>query len=219
MCPNSCMAYTGPFSDLEACSFCQSPYYDLTTGKLQEFHMILIDSAQKMCTRQKRTDEILADINANDSIYFPLKICDFHDGTAYPKAVQDGCIGSDDMLLMFSIDGTQLYQMKKSDCWIYIWVVLDYAADEQYTKAHIYPGGTIPGPNKLKHLNLFLFPGIHHLSAIQKEGLQVWDAYKHHQFISQPFFKLGAADGPTMRQMIFRQVHVDGITRSVIIQQ
>lgn len=37
MCINSCHAFTGPFEDLEACSICQEPWYDLKelarTGK------------------------------------------------------------------------------------------------------------------------------------------------------------------------------------------
>ena len=36
-----------------------------------------------------------------------------------------GDLTSDDTLLMLLIDGAQLYQSKQSDCWIYIWVLLD----------------------------------------------------------------------------------------------
>ena len=38
----------------------------------------------------------------------------------YITAIVDGRIKSDDMCLMFSIDGAQLYTLKASDCWIYI---------------------------------------------------------------------------------------------------
>lgn len=40
----------------------------------------------------------------------------------------------------------------------------------------VLPGGFIPGPNKSKIVDFFLFPGLHHLSALQWEGLCVWNA-------------------------------------------
>ena len=35
-------------------------------------------------------------------------------------------INCTDMILMLSIDGAQLYAHKASDCWIYIWIILDH---------------------------------------------------------------------------------------------
>ncbi|KAJ7130450.1 hypothetical protein C8R44DRAFT_591631, partial [Mycena epipterygia] len=43
MCPNSCLAYTGPFEHLEACKFCNEPRWDKDSrGKVarQEFYTI-----------------------------------------------------------------------------------------------------------------------------------------------------------------------------------
>ena len=36
---------------------------------------------------------------------------------------EDGHIKEDNIVLMFSIDGAQLYAKKVSACWIYIWVL------------------------------------------------------------------------------------------------
>jgi hypothetical protein len=91
-------------------------------------------------------------------------------------AFQDGCIGEDDIVLMFSIDGTQLYTKKLSACWIYIWVLLNLAPDRRYKKKHIFIRGFIPGPNNPKNMDSFLFPELQHLAALQREGLVVWDA-------------------------------------------
>jgi hypothetical protein len=51
------------------------------------------------------------------------------------------------------MDGTQLYAHKASDCWIYIWVIMDLSPDEHYKKRHVLPGGFIPSPNKPKIIN------------------------------------------------------------------
>ena len=78
---------------------------------------------------------------------------------------------------MFSIDGVQLYKSKKSNVWIYIWILLDLAPDKWYKIWNILPGSVIPGPEMPGNLDLFLFPGLAHLSALQKEGLPIWDAH------------------------------------------
>jgi hypothetical protein len=44
---------------------------------------------------------------------------------------------------------------------------MDLSPDEHYKKRHVLSGGFIPGPNKPKIIDLFLFPGLHHLSALQ----------------------------------------------------
>jgi hypothetical protein len=54
---------------------------------------------------------------------------DVYYSSDYLAAVTCGDITSDDMVLMFSIDGAQLYQMKVSDCWISIWIVVDHSPD------------------------------------------------------------------------------------------
>ena len=77
---------------------------------------------------------------------------------------------------MISLDGTQLYESKESDCWIYIWVVMNHSPEKHYKKHYVLPGGFIPGPHKPKNVDSFLFPGIHHLAALQNEGLSIWDA-------------------------------------------
>ncbi|ETW75713.1 hypothetical protein HETIRDRAFT_422383 [Heterobasidion irregulare TC 32-1] len=96
---------------------------------------------------------------------------DVWDGTDFIDAVKNGLIKEYDPVVMFSIDGAQLYCNKGSDCWIYIWVILDRSPDLWYKKKYVLPGGFIPGPSKPKNLDSFIFPGMYHLSALQREGI------------------------------------------------
>ncbi|KIJ06804.1 hypothetical protein PAXINDRAFT_32296, partial [Paxillus involutus ATCC 200175] len=80
-----------------------------------------------------------------------------------------------DIVLMVSLDGAQLYEHKDSDCWMYVWIIVNLAPDQRYQKIHVCPGGFIPGPNKPKNLDSFLCVGMHHVAVLQKEGLQIWD--------------------------------------------
>ncbi|KAG2071051.1 hypothetical protein BDR04DRAFT_1017065, partial [Suillus decipiens] len=89
-----------------------------------------------------------------------------------------------------------LYQCKELDCWITIWVIFDCSPDSCYKKKHILPGVIIPGARKPQNLDSFLFPGLHHLAAIQKEGLKIWDTSHNINCLSCLFLALGTANGP-----------------------
>jgi hypothetical protein len=214
MCPNTCIAYTGPFSNLETCPKCSQPRYDpgpVSASNRQQkiaqrqFYTIPLgpqlqalwrspDSAKAMRHRSVETRAVLENLRNNGNEINTWE--DIYHGTEYLDAVRNGRIKENDMVLLMSIDGAQLYQSKESDCWIYIWVVLDLAPDLRYKKRHIFPGGFIPGPNNPENVDSFIFPGLHHLSALMKEGLMVWDSARDIVFKSDPFMHLGTADGP-----------------------
>ncbi|KZT40746.1 hypothetical protein SISSUDRAFT_1090039 [Sistotremastrum suecicum HHB10207 ss-3] len=212
MCPNSCCAYTGPLKNAQSCPHCKTSRWDpnKSTAKKkvarQKFHTILLGpqiqalyrdpgGAKAMEYRHSLTEAIRNELKATGDINFQQ---DFLSGSAYLEACAKGHIKEDDMTLMFSIDGAQLYESKQSDCWIYIWVIMENSPDKRYKKRYVLPGGFIPGPEKPKNVDSFLFPGIHHLAAIQKEGLKIWNAHKQKLVISYLFLLIVNADGPGM---------------------
>ena len=150
------------------------------------------ETAKKMFYRQTRTNE--GGTGDYDDIF---------DGEAYLKSVDDGEIKEYDTLLMFSIDGAQLYRDKKSECWIYIWILLELAPDERYKIRNILPGGIIPGPKGPEHLDSFLFPGLAHVSALQNErnGLRLWDSYHQRFAFSFLIIFLVLADAVAMAKL------------------
>jgi hypothetical protein len=208
MCLNSCIAFTGPFDTLTECPMChEARYIDETKKPRREFHTIPIgpqlqalwrtkEGAQKIRHRRERTAAIMAQMEENGG-HIPV-YDDLYLGSDYIAAVTRGDISPDDMVLILSIDGAQLYQNKLSDCWISIWIIADHSPDFRYKKKHVLPGTFIPGPNKPKHPDSFLFPGLHHLAALQKEGLKIWDASEDRVFKSFPYLLLATADGPGM---------------------
>ncbi|KIO08757.1 hypothetical protein M404DRAFT_22611 [Pisolithus tinctorius Marx 270] len=213
MCINSCATYVGPLSNLEICPECSEPHYDQvklhrSNGRIKHpcaiFHTIPItpqlqslwqhpESAQKMRYRHKRTQQIFQELQKNDGLVDTYD--DVFCGYSYLDAVANNRIQRDDTLLMISIDGTQLYDSKESDCWIYIWIILELSPNNCYKKKHVLPGVIIPGPKKPKIIDSFLFPGLHHLSAVQREGLHIWDASQDRNFTSHLFLFLACADG------------------------
>lgn len=214
MCINSCIGFTGPFSDHTHCPTCgESRYEPLTSNRDQptprkQFHTIPIalqlqalwrskESATRMRYRQEYTEKVLSELEKNSGSRTSA-FHDFFDGADYLEAVIDQRIKSTDMVLLLSMDGAQLYRNKASECWMYIWIIFDHSPQYRYKKRHILPGGFIPGPNKPKNLDSFLFTGLYHLASIQNDGLHIWDALHDKVFVSQPFLALATADGPGM---------------------
>jgi hypothetical protein len=221
MCVNSCIAYTGPFSELSTCPVCSESRYDqyhleASSGKdkipQQEFHTIPIgsqlqalyrepDSATRAHYLREEMARILSEIEEHGTV---LEYSDVLHGTDLIEAHQHGRIAEDDIVLMFSIDGAQLYAKKASACWIYIWVLLNLSPDRRYKKKHVFIGGFIPGPNNPKNIDSFLFPGLHHVRGLQREGLKIWDAALQREVHSNIFLALLTADGPGM-------MHITGL--------
>jgi hypothetical protein len=124
---------------------------------------------------QDKRSRILSVINLEENGCLD-KYSDILHGSDLIEAFCNSHVTENNIVLMLSVDSAQLYAKKASACWIYIWVLFNLAPNRQYKKKHIFIGGFIPRPNNPKNLNLFLFPSLAYLSAIQKEGLHLWDS-------------------------------------------
>ena len=193
MCPQTCVGYTGPLEDLESCPKCglsrwSQEKLQLSNGCVKvaarQFTTIPLapqlqaryrhpESARDMAYLYERSQSILADLKVTGEIPVYDNIVM---GWDFLHAVVDGHVKEKDIVIMISMNSAQLYQSKESDCWIYIWILLNLSPDKRYKKINVLPGGFIPGPNKPQNVDSFLFPGLHHLSALQREGLAIWDS-------------------------------------------
>jgi hypothetical protein len=85
---------------------------------------------------------------------------------------------------------------------MYIYVIHDLPPDLRYMKDFVIPGGFIPGPKKPKSIDSFIFPALYHLSALQQEGLHIYDSStKQHIKNAIPFLAFATADSPGMASM------------------
>ncbi|KAG1788453.1 uncharacterized protein HD556DRAFT_1245107, partial [Suillus plorans] len=154
-CINSCVAFVSPYADLDSCPTCNKPRYDpiqlqRSRGHIkracQIFHTFPIgpqlqalwrhpDSAELMHYRNQRTQQIFEEVARNGGV--PDAYDDVITGRAYLEAVQQGHIKPEDMVLMMSLDGAQLYETKQSDVWIYIWIVINISPAHRYKKKHV----------------------------------------------------------------------------------
>ncbi|GJF00590.1 hypothetical protein PsYK624_168830 [Phanerochaete sordida] len=213
MCVNSCVGFTGPFADLDKCPKCnEQRFEDSLPGKprkpRQQFLTNPIgpqiqaawcspESATAMKYCQQRTRTVLKDLQTNGNRV--LELDDWIHGAEYIEAVRRGDITDDSTTLMLSLNGAQLYRNKQSDCWMYIWVLLDRSSDSRYKKRQVLIRGVIPGSNKPKNVDSYLFPGFQHIAALMREGLKIWDASTDRLFLSKLFVLFLTADGPGMQ--------------------
>lgn len=218
MCVNTCVAYTGPYEHLRLCPTCGENRFEnrptrpgssrqkrvarrrfLTIPLGPQVQAIFRSArgAEAMSYRSRCTLQLIKEYQPG--IPLPL-LKDYTYSTQYLDAVKDGLVNDDDIFIMLSMDGAQLYAHKQSDCWIYIWVLLEMDPQTRYQKEHVLVGGIIPGPNKPGDVDSFLFPGVRHVSALMKEeqGFRVYDVRKDMVIPKRPFFAFGTADGPGM---------------------
>jgi hypothetical protein len=119
---------------------------------------------------------------------------DLFDRSDYWTAVVEGRITDNDIVLAMSLDGCQLYRNKMSDTWIWIWIIMDLDPKERYKKKSILVGGIIPGPNKPKFIESFIYAGLKYLVLCQKYGLKIWNAKTQETFLCFLFLALIMAD-------------------------
>ena len=158
----------------------------------------------------RKTSEIINAFNAAETIN-ELIYDNIFSGWDYLDMAERLSLTEDDTTVILSIDGAQLYQNKKSNTWIAIWIVADYNPNTRYLQKHILPAAIIPGPNKSKHIDSLLFRSIQHLSALQHAnngtGIRVWDAIKEEIVLSRIVFLLGTADALGLIEMDGRVGH------------
>ncbi|KIK92105.1 hypothetical protein PAXRUDRAFT_13423 [Paxillus rubicundulus Ve08.2h10] len=127
MCPNTCHAFTGPFSNLDKCYNCQTsrwnaqklhgsnrcvkvPAQQFTTipvGSQLQAHNCNPDSARDMHYLWEQTQTLLDEIWRSSGAISVVD--DIIMGWDYLGAVLDGDIKEHETVLMLSLDGAQLY--------------------------------------------------------------------------------------------------------------
>ncbi|KAG6896261.1 hypothetical protein C0992_009418 [Termitomyces sp. T32_za158] len=207
MCQNSCMAYTGPLSAHDTCLHCGEPRYNSDGDPHQTFDTIPIPFAIQALMRHaematemgyffQQLRELLDQLElGNDIDVFDDIAC----GYDILQAAANKDIAEHDILLMLSFDGCQIYRNKASDCWVYIWMFVNLAPGSRYKKKFVFPGATLPGPNKIKDAQSYLYVGLLPIAAINRHGgLPIWNASTRTLYKSKLYIVLATADGPGM---------------------
>ncbi|KAG6914406.1 hypothetical protein DXG01_000540 [Tephrocybe rancida] len=168
------------------------------------FHNVKQLVAQDMLYMDQKVtevNELLKALKNDANMVYDVIFC----GSDLVEFAESIHITSRDTMISFSVDGVQLYQNKKSDTWIGVFLVNNYSPNLCFKQTKVLPGIIIPGPNKPKLINSFLFCTFYHLAALQHEnngkGLAVWDAGTQSIFHSRILFALATADAVGMTKL------------------
>ncbi|KAJ2936169.1 hypothetical protein H1R20_g924, partial [Candolleomyces eurysporus] len=136
MCINSCYAFTGDFADQDTYTICGADCY-IGTGKKKQARKTMTtiplgpqlvalrqskEGSEALQYRHTKTQEVLEDLHNEQEYNYNNIFC----GSDYIELAQELELTEDDFVVSLSLDGAQLYQSKKSDTWIGIWIVHDY---------------------------------------------------------------------------------------------
>ena len=186
MCPNTCVAYTGPYEELVTCPRCPlSRYFPNTTTPRKRFTTVPIGPiiqafyGSRDIAEQMHYLERALSVNADRARRAGGSLDKYDDiscGKDILHAWTSGALRKDDVALQLSIDGAQLRADQPSEAWVFIWIIHNLPPDLRYKKRFVIPGAIVPGPNKPGDIDSFLFPSLHHVSALQREGLRIYDA-------------------------------------------
>jgi hypothetical protein len=228
MCINSCVAFVGPLDHLTQCPECSEPRYDqeklaTTRKKVPRQQACTIPLGPQLQALRRSPEGAsallyghrkLTEISQTHCPTVPLADRVYDDvfcGSDVRALAQELGLTADDYIVSFSIDGAQLYQNKKSDTWVGIWTVYNYDPATRYANKHVLPAHIIPGPNKPKIQDSFLYRDFYHFSALQHEnngkGMAVWDALQGKIIHSRVVLLFATADALGLTELDGRVGH------------
>ena len=118
-------------------------------------------------------------------------------GRDYLDAVKMGKIMKDDVLVQLSVDGAQLYHDKDLDYWIFVYVIHNLSPTYA-TRSLLFLLDLFLAQENQKNMDSFLFAALYHISALQSEGLWIWDALTQSHIPRSIPFIFVTADGSAM---------------------
>jgi hypothetical protein len=226
MCISNCVAFTSIFANLDACPRCSEPRYETIrregrqkrVPRKQFFQIPIAPQLQarwntqhgarqmKYAYRELEKRHALATDNGGVSPEYQDVFC----GSDLLRKFKDaaGAINAYDTLLMFSMDGAQIYRNKQSDTFIGNLTVFNLPPDRRYKKIAAAPAYVVPGPGKIEDSDSFAFPTFAELCVLMDKGLAIRDGDIGTNHTSIIHLIFAGADGVAMTQMLGNTGHV-----------
>lgn len=174
-CIDSCMAFTGPYEDLEKCKICNEPRYDNRGRPRNIFRYLpLIPRLQAFFQSDRIIDMLgyreelgpydgtMRDVFDSEHFRDLLDKTVRIDGVEYPHKIGDS---KWDIFVGFTFDGVSLWRglgsiksRASTTCWPAAVIIYSFNPSLRTRLEHVFSLGVIPGPHSPKHVNSFLHP-------------------------------------------------------------
>lgn len=213
MCPQSCIAYTGEFEEMDRCPYIRAgkPCGELRyqTGRpssaqpkprAQMMFLPFIptikamfanaETSQLLRYRDKCLQKALHLVAGAQSQY-----SDFCDSTVHIHHYKSMGLFQDcrDIAFAISTDGAQLTMKKHSNTWILIFILLNLPPELRYKSNSIFYPFAIPGPNSPGNVESFFWLFFQEM-MMASEGIWMWDAVDSSYFVNRACLCMALGD-------------------------
>lgn len=215
-CRKSCICYVGPYADLNQCPYCSLPRFD-GSGKSHN-HFTYLPIIPRL--QQYFSNSAMASLMKyrSEHIYEEGKITDIMDSEIYRDLLQkpvelDGkplghTFFDDDRDIAFglSTDGFAPFRRRTKTAWPLVLFNYNLPPEIRFHVEHILPLGVVPGPNKPKDFDSFLWPAIEEFLRLEA-GVHTYDHQIHEFFALRAYLLLAFGDIPAISMLMRMKGH------------
>ena len=217
-CPNSCLCYTGPYSNATSCTYCGLSRYHANGKPRKKFtYLPLIPRLQAFCANRKiSTSMQYRSQSESESIQGVIR--DVFDGENY-KALKSKYVQIDnttfghqyfddhrDIVLGLSTDGFAPFNRRKSTTWPIILFNYNLPPEIRFHVNQIVALGIIPGPKKPQDFDSFLWPFLQELHLLAR-GVRSFDVLGGTFFTLRAHLIVVFGDIPAMSMVMRMKGH------------
>jgi hypothetical protein len=216
-CVDSCCAFTGSLSDADACWVCKLPRFDGSGRARRRFcYLPLIPRLKAFranmgwAKRMEYRGKVHSHTNST--------ISDIFDGDEYRSRIGKHVIidGKEsthtffkddrDIALGFSTDGFSPFQHRRQSTWPLLLFNYNLPPEERFLRGNYLPLGIVPGPNKPRDFDSFLWPMVEELLQLEA-GVTAFDAISRDYFTLRAYLIVVFGDIPAMSMLMQMKGH------------
>ena len=220
-CVKSCVAFTGPHVKLKACPRCRKPRYRRNGQPMKTYRYIpLIPQLvayflnQELNERMRYRSEGHPKAKAEKDGY----MTDVFDGSHYLELLQKEVTISGhglghtyfsdprDIALGLATDGVNPWRRRKSTFWPILLYNFNLPPEERSHDDNAICVGEVPGPEKPKDMDSFLYPAIQELLKLSV-GVRAYDVIEEEIFILHAYLLTVFGDIPAVSMLLRMKGH------------
>jgi hypothetical protein len=216
-CVKSCVAFTGPHAKLKACPRCRKPRYRQNGKPVKTYRYLPLIPQLVASFLNRELNERMRyrgdKTKANDG-----KVTDIFDGSHYRGLLQKEVtinghsLGhtyfSDDrdVALGLATDGVNPWQRRKSTFWPIILYNFNLPPEERFHDENAICVGEVPGPEKPKDMDSFLYPLVQELLKLSV-GVRAFDVVEKEIFTLRAYLITIFGDIPAVSMLLRMKGH------------
>ena len=220
-CSKSCVAFTGPYAKLKACPRCRQPRYRRNGEPRKIYRYIpLIPQLVAFFLNRELNERMRyrSDEHPKVRVEKDGRMTDVFDGAHYRRLLEtevtvDGhglghTYFSDhrDIALGLGTDGVNPWRRRKSTFWPILLFNFNLPPTERNNSENVICVGEVPGPEKPKDMDSFLYPAVQELLKLSV-GVKAYDVVEKEIFTLRAYLLTIFGDIPAVSMLLRMKGH------------